>query len=210
MKINIYFISLIMLIVLNSCIIVKEDDNTEIIQAHEGTTYTLTPKPIIPMSETYIRSEQGDMVSLIPKDWILLNIDNNTNPDIFAIAVNKDYTLSAVFSNVRHTSNLDDVYKSDGIIGVVNFTLNKKKQKTGGSLNIMGNIDFINIGPYKYAKFNSTHTGGVSYNQSVVFKSTLNNFFEFSLVPINVMGMETPTQKDIDDIFHSILSSVKY
>lgn len=197
-------------VLFNSCIIVKEENNNEIIRAHEGTTYTLTPKPTIPMSETYIRSEQGDMVSLIPKDWILLNIDNNTNPDIFAVAVNKDYTLSAVFSHIRKSSNLEDTYKNDGIIGVVNLTLNKKKQKTGGTLNILGNIDFINIGPYQYSKFKTTTTGGASFTHSVVFKSSLDNFFEFAIVPINIMGKETPSQKEIDDIFHSILSSVKY
>ena len=210
MKIYYYLFIILIITTLNSCIIVKEDDNSEIIRAHEGTTYTLTPKPIIPMSETYIRSESGDMVSLIPKDWILLNIDNNTNPDIFAVAVNKDYTLSAVFNHVRQSSNLEDVYKTDGIIGVVNFTLNKKKQKTGGALNILGNIDFINIGPYQYAKYKTTTTGGAAYSHSVVFKSTMNNFFEFALVPINVMGKDMPNQKEIDDIFHSILSSVKY
>lgn len=197
-------------IILNSCIVVKEEDKVRPIRAIEGTTYTLTPKPLIPMSEQYVRSEEGDMIALLPKDWILLNVDNNTNPDIFAVAVNKDYTLSAVFANIRNTSNLEDAFANDGIIGVVNYDLNRKKQKTGGSLNIMGNINFINIGPYQYANFKTTTTGGALFTHSVIFKSSLNNYFEFALVPINVMGKDLPTKKETEDVFYSFLACIKY
>ena len=194
---------------LHSCIVVKENDTVKNVKYNEGITYQLTPKPTIEMSDLLVRSDLGDMISLLPKDWILLKIDNNTNPDIFAIAVNKDYTLTAVFSIIRNTLSLEEAEK-DGIISVVKYSINKKKTKTGGSLDLFGNIDFINIGPYNYAKFNTTVTGGVINSQTALFKSSLNNYYEFALIPIDIYGSKRPNQKETEEIFKSILTTIKY
>lgn len=203
------FIFILTINILQSCIVVKESTTTKNIKYNEGISYQLTPKPTIEMSDLLIRSEIGDMISLLPKDWILLKLDNETNPDIFAIAVNKDYTLTAVFSIIRNTLNLEEAEK-DGIMGVIKYSINKKKTKTGGTLDLFGNVDHIKIGPYNYTKFNTTVTGGVINSQTVIFKSSLNNYYEFAIIPIDIYGSKRPNQKETDEIFNSILTTIKY
>jgi len=209
LKFKLVFTFIVFIYILQSCIVVKENDTIKNVKYNEGISYQLTPKPTIEMSELLIRSDLGDMISLLPKDWILLKIDNNTNPDIFAIAVNKDYTLTAVFSIIRNTMNLQEAEK-DGIMGVIKYSINKKKIKTSGNLDLFGNIDYINVGPYNYAKFNTTVTGGVINSQTALFKSSLNNYYEFAIIPIDIYGSKRPNQKETEEIFKSILTTIKY
>lgn len=198
------------LLFLNSCIVVKDKEEINNGTLNVGKEYTLTTKAPLPVSDTYIRSQSGDMIALLPEGWILLNADNNTNPDIFAIAVNKEYSMSAVFSQIRKTSNLEQSFSESGLVGVVNYDIGKKKLKTSESLNIFGDIDIINIGIYQFSKFRTTKNSGITYSQSAIFRSSLNNFYEFSIVPLSLNGNSFPEPRLLDDTFLTILTTIKH
>ena len=81
------YIILLLPVILNSCLIVKYPESKEV-----HSTISLSPKPEIPMSDILVRSKQGDMIAFLPKDWFYVNVFEKASADVFAVAVNPEYT----------------------------------------------------------------------------------------------------------------------
>lgn len=207
MKFNLRNISLIFVSIfyLSSCIVVKHEGETDVAPA-----ITLSPKPEIDMSDELVRSMRGDMIAFIPEDWFFIDVEEESSSDVFAVAVNPDYTLSAVFSNLKKTGKMDEVADKEGLLGVARMAFAKHQQKTAGGVKQFGKYSTINIGPMSYAQFMMANSTGALITKAVVFKSSLDQYYEFALMPMNITGKPIPSGDDFDRIFRSILSTVQY
>ncbi len=171
---------------------------------------SLSPKPVLPMSEQIVRSIKGDMISQIPEGWFFVNVENMTSPDIIAVAVNPEYNLSAVFSSVKLIPSVDDDMGNEGLYGLARLCLSRRERKTGGAVRLYGKYQQINMGNQEFVKYEFSSTGGAIKARAAVFVSNMDQFYEFALIPLSVNNNKLPQQIEIDDVFKSILATIKY
>ncbi len=187
----------------SGCIIVKEESGET-----ETQVITLSPKPEIPMSEDIARSDRGDMIAFLPQDWFFPDLDGETSTEVFAQAVNPNYTLCAVFSKIRKNGEAEEIFRKEGLIGLARLNLARKIKKTGGGVKQIGKYATIEIGSYEFAQYETTN--GALLARSAVFVSNFGGYYEFTLMQMNITGAKIPAKEEFDKIFRSILSTIEY
>jgi len=205
-KRNIFAILLLSMIA-TSCIIVKEKEKE---YADIEPMVVLSPKPEIAMSDVLVRSSKGDMISHIPVSWFFVDVEERVSPDIIAVAVNQDYTLSAVFSTLRRSEVFDTEYEKDGLFGIARQSFARRERKTAGAVKLIGKYQNLQIGNKDFVKYEYSTTGGALTGKTVVFISSINEFYEFSLIPMEVTGKQIPDARSFDRIFRSFLAAIQY
>lgn len=202
---NIVLILLFCIIAISGCIIVKHEEFVYV-----EPEIAISPKPLIPLSETMVRSAKGDMIAFLPKGWFFIDPKERVSPDIIAVAMNPEYNMSAVFSVIRHSATVQEAYENEGLYGLARISLAKRERKTAGIVRQVGKYQKINIGPQEFVKYEYSTTGGAIKAKSAVFISTANEFYEFSLIPMIVDDNMLPSFMETDEIFTSILTGIKY
>lgn len=201
----IYFFLIFSIIFTSGCIVVKHRT-----VADEVTLVNLSPKPEIPMSDKLVRSKKGDIIAFLPQDWFFVDVEEKASADVFAVAVNPDYTLSAVFSTIRKNEVTDSVVIKEGLLGLARTSLSYHENKTAGAVKQLGRYSLIQLGTMSFAKYNFSNSSGALVTQTAVFKSSINQYYEFSLIPMNISGKPLPAQNEIDKIFNSIIATIQY
>jgi hypothetical protein len=161
------------------------------------------------MSDVHVRSKKGDMIAFLPKDWFFVDVEEKASSDIFAVAVNPDYTLSAVFSVIRKTDRIDSVVSKEGLLGLARIAFDRHERKTAGAVKQNGVYSTIQMGSFPLAEFNYFATGNSAKAQSAVFVSSINQYYEITLIPMNISGKKIPEKEDIDKYFQSILATIQ-
>lgn len=196
---------IIISVTFNSCIIVKRDGGSDVDQK-----INLSPKPKLEMSDKIVRSVRGDMISFIPKGWFFVDIENKLSPDIIAVATNPDYNLLAVFSEIRNSETIERTVKREGLFGLARASMSKRNMKSAGTVKQIGKFKKINMGQQNFVQYEFSSTEGALSAKSVVFISQLNEYYEFSLIPMTTGSRIMPPAAEVDNIFQSILASIKY
>jgi hypothetical protein len=201
------FIILTFILILGTdgCLIIKHKQVEE-----PQPVIQLSPKPEIPMSEEIVRSRKGDMIAFLPKDWFFVDVEEKASADIFAVAVNPDYTLSAVFSIIRKTDRIDEVVDKEGLLGLARTSFARHEKKTAGTVKQVGNYSSIQLGPLEFVMYEFSTSASSEATRAAVFKSSLNQYYQFALVPMNFNGKPQPDKAEIDVIFNSILATIQY
>jgi hypothetical protein len=205
-KYKIIILPFLILFLLSSCIIVKNTFNEDAILPK----INLSPKPEIEMSDEIVRSPKGDVIAFIPKDWFFVNIEEEASSDIIAMAVNPDYTAAAVFSSIRKTNIAEDIYQKDGLIGLARMSFDKRQKKSGGTVILNNNYNTLQIGALSFAKYEFSSPSINLISKTVVFKTEFDEYYEFSLIPMNITGKPLPDNSEFEKIFRSILSTIQY
>lgn len=187
------------------CIIVKHDEETDIKQE-----ISLSPKPNVKMSDNLVRSYKGDMISFLPKGWFLVNLEKELSQNVLAVAVNPDYSISAVFSSIRQNAAVTQTVEKEGLFGLARVAMERRERKSGGNCKLAGKYQKVKIGNHEFVKYEYTTTGGAIVAKSAVFISSIGEYYEFGLVPMSVNNDPLPSGKDMEDFFRSFLTSIKY
>ena len=195
-----------LLVLLSSCIIVKHDE--QIIE--KEPELAISPKPLISLSDSFIRSEKGDMIAFLPEGWFLINVENKLSPDIIAVAVNPAYNMSVVFSTMKNKSSFVSKVEQEGLFGLAWGFLSKRSNKTAGMVKQIGKFQSITMGSRKFVKYEYSSTSGAIVSKSAVFVSSTNDYYEFSLIPVSVNGNLLPETAEINNVFQSVLAGIKY
>lgn len=201
-----YFL-LIVIITLTtvSCIFVKVKD-----QQLEEVHVDLIQKPQIEMNEDALRSTKGDMISLIPKGWFFIDLGEETPRDVFAIAVNPQYTLSLVFSGYPTNDVLNEIFSQQKLIGLANYSFDKKQKRALGSLIKLNKVSSITSGNLNFVVYSYRSKTQPLSSQNAIFKSSVGMIYEIGIVPMNLSGYTLPSETEMDKIFMSVLSTVRY
>ncbi|MBS1538138.1 MAG: hypothetical protein JST20_10375 [Bacteroidetes bacterium] len=185
----------------------------------------LSPQPEIQMSDELVRSKAGDMIAFLPKGWFFVELEGKTSSDIFAIAVNPDYTLSAVFSTLRKTETSDSVIEREGIYALARMSFARHERKSAGNVKLVSKTSALKIGSREFGYFEiagvyhpdtTTALPGVPPIYSslktkiAVFNSSINTYYELALVPTTISGKPLLTEDEINKIFRSILTTVQF
>lgn len=195
-------------VIISSCIVVKNSDTIE--ESTEKQVINLSPKPSIAMSDEIVRSTDGDMIAFLPQEWFFVNILNETSADVIAVAVNKDYTLSAVFTKLTPNNNSVNIVRREGVIGLARIFYDKKLNKSAGSIKKVGNTSKVAMGPLEFGQYKYIAPNSTENCRSAAFVSSSGTYYEFSLIPMTFRGKQLPSEKEIDNIFNSILSTIQY
>lgn len=169
----------------------------------------VSPKPEIEMSDNLVRSKQGDMIALLPKDWFFVDVNTKLDSEVFATAVNPDYNMSLVFSVLPLDESDKKTIKKEGLIGAARLSFDRRQQRSTKSAKLSGKYQIIRAGALEYAVYNYTSTGaGVA--KAAVLKSQLGTYYECSLIPMPVNDNPLPTKDEIESVFNSVLATLKY
>jgi len=187
-----------------SCLFVKPpDQNTEVSNA------PLSPMPEIEMSDELVRSTSGDMIALLPKGWLFLDSRSEQSSEVVAIAVNPEYTLSAVFSALPGEAPKEQLEK-EGLLGLSRAAYNKHVRKTAGTAKLIGTYSLAELGPRKFGLYDFSSSSTAPRTRCAVFTSSTGNHYEFALVPLTVTGKDLPPDADILKVFRSIVATIQY
>jgi hypothetical protein len=203
-KINIISIVLIMAIA-GGCVIVKHEE-----EQPPPPVLEFSPTPEMEMSDVMVRSDDGDMVAFLPKDWFLVNLEGDSPVDVIAVATNKEYTIALIFSKIRKSKKNDEIVAREGLLGLARIALDRRSDKTAGAVRLAGKYSEISMGPRKFAKYEFTNSDLGLRGISAVLISSLDNFYEVSVIPMNLTGIVPVTQYDLDRVFSSVLATVQY
>lgn len=196
----------LLIVSLYSCIIVKNEEESE----QKSPILQFSPTPELKMSDEMVRSDRGDMVAFLPEGWLLINLEGEAPADVLGVAVDKGYIMSIVFSRIRKSDKADKIISREGVLGLVRIALEKRVKKTAGSVALVGKYSEIKMGPRKFAKYEFANADKSMRGISAVFVSTLNNYYEVSVIPMNLTGIVPVSQYDLNRVFSSVLTTVQY
>lgn len=209
-KLKFFLILLIIswLFIANSCIIVKEKD--EIIVKKSEPITAKAPKPEVKMSNKTIRTPEGDMLALLPENWFFVEANESLSSEIFAVAVNPEYTLSAIFSKIKKNEENENIVKKEGLLGLARFCFSKQSQKAANNLNLVEKYEVNDLEYQKFCTFAYVREKDNAFGKSAVFISSINNYYEFSLVTLNISNNLNYDKNEFDKIYRSFLATLKY
>lgn len=197
---------LLISLVLTNCIFVKQ--HTE--EVDEYISVDLIQKPKIIMGEDVLRSEKGDMISLLPKDWFFIDLGVDTPNDVYAIAVNPDYSLSLIFTCFKPNPMIDEIYKEQKLVGLANYIFDKKQKKALGGLIKNHTISTFTSSHMEFVMYKYRTKSQPIFSYNAVFRSTTDNVYEISMIPLNLSGITMPSDFEMETIFTSVLATVRY
>mgnify|MGYP007094562861 CR=1 FL=1 len=191
---------------LSGCIIVKVQTPDE----EFGTEFTILKKPSIPMSDILIRSERGDMIAFLPKDWFFIDPEDKIPSNIFSISTNPDYSLCLIFSKLTNRIDVSQVLKKEGLLGVARRSFELKQNKSLNNIKLLGDFVPIKNGLQKFYIYKYENVANKLIGKSAVFVTPLNEAYEFSLIETNINNRENVSTSEFDEIFNSILASIQF
>lgn len=201
-----FLAQMFLLISLASCIIVKE----KIPDEEFSTEFSLLKRPVIPMGAEAIRSERGDMIAFLPEGWFLVDTEDKVPTNVFAVSVNPEYTLSIVFSKLTNKIDVQNVLKKDGLLGIATRVFEVKQLKSLNNIRLIGNFEPIKNGTQKFYVYKYETISNHLIGKSAIFVTGLNEVYEFSLLQLDAKEKLEITDQDFDNIFFSVLSTIKF
>ncbi len=197
--------SLLALVLLPSCLFVKAPEQKPPVAEHEAPS----PLPLLDMGDELVRSRSGDMIALLPKGWLFLDVGTTASEDIITVAVNPDYTLSAVFSTVPSAASFKDVLQTEGLLGLARVAFGIHARKSGGAVKLVDSYAVDTLGTRLFGTYSFSTTGSLRA-RCAVFTSTTGSHYEFALVPLASTGREIPADREQEQAFRSILATIQY
>ncbi len=192
-------------VVTTSCLFVKAPEQQNVVVVHQAES----PLPLLPMSDEMVRSISGDMIAFLPQGWFLLDVESKSAESTIAVAVDPDYTLSAVFTVIPPSAIVKKAVEKEGLDGLAREAFAAHQQRATSPLVQVGSFRTDTVGTRKFGSFSFTGTAGAA-SRCAVYVSSLGNFYQFALVPLTFSGRELPSDREQDQAFRSILATIQY
>ncbi len=188
------------------CIIVKvrlpdEEFNTE---------FSILKKPTVPMSDIVVRSERGDMIALLPKDWFLIDPEDKIPLNIFSISSNPDYSLLIIFTRLTNRIDVGQIIKNEGLLGIAKKSFELKQSKSLNNVKLTGDFIPIKNGTQKFYIYKYENIANKLLGETAVFVTPLNEAYEFSLIETDINRKENISRSDFEEIFNSVLATIQF
>jgi len=190
---------------MTSCLVVKYDKKEQ----EAPQKIELSPKPQITMSDQVIRSSFGDMIAFLPEDWFFVNLEDSRD-NVFSTGVNPDYSLSLVFDELTKTDDLKRVIKNKNYEELGKISFEDQKNRSKAKLVMINVFKEIQIGELNFMTYYTSTTSGALNSRSAVFITDFGNCYRVTLLPMDILGKPIPSNDQLDIIFESILTTVKY
>lgn len=196
----------VFLLFLSSCIIVK----VKVPDEEFSKEFTLLPKSTIPISDESIRSDKGDMIAFLPVGWHLIDTENKEPSNVFAVAVNQEYTLSIVFSKLTNKIDVTHTLKTEGLLGVAIKCFETKKIKSLNNIRLIGDYEPLKNGLHKFYVYKYENLSNKLRGKSAIFVTPLYEVYEFSLIELDLKEKPNFSEAEFDKLFLSILNTIRF
>ena len=200
------------LCMLEGCVVVVQkqpQQNQQTKVSSEKPIRQLPSKPTIPMSDEVVRSELGDMVSLLPLEWSLVNIETNLPVQVFSVAVNNQYTASLIYSVLRKEENFDQTFQKDGLIGIGRISATKRDTKMR-NIKRLGESEEVQVGSKRFCLYRYTTDNGATLNRVAVFRSSFGNYYECTLSDLTFTGRKLIPREEMETLYLSVLATIDF
>jgi hypothetical protein len=201
-----------LMLTISGCIVVKstpQEEQQEQENEKKPRIPMLPNKPSVEMSEELVRSEQGDMVCVLPATWFLLNAKANAPQAVFAVATNPDYTLGLAYSLLRKEDTFDQLLQKEGMAAIAKASMNRRERRTPAT-KLVGELREVMVGTKRFGLYNYTTDNGATLNRVAVFRSALGNYYECTLTEFPFTGRKLPTREESEEIFNSVLAVLDF
>lgn len=188
----------------SGCLFVREKDT------NLPKETTAKPLPDLEMGTTMVRSKSGDMYCFLPSSWFLVDLGNQLQADVIAVAVNPDYTASVVFSVLRKSDQVDEVVAKEGVLGLARFAFAKQERKTAGAVKLHGAVEELSIGENRFGTYRFFGVDSSAISNSATFMTNQNTYYQVTVLPTSVSGREPMSTQEYLRVFTSILATVQY
>lgn len=202
------FLFLLLCFSVSSCLIVKEKD--EFLVKKRESIAIISPKPEVKMSNKVVRTSTGDMLALLPENWFFIETGESLPSEIFAVAVNPTYTISAIFSQMKANAEHEEIILKEGLLGLSRIFFSKHNSRSVGGLKLLDKYEILEIGLQKFGNYSFIREKDGALGQSAVFISSANRYYEFSLISLNISNETISSRNEFDKIYRSILATLKY
>lgn len=201
------------LIVLQSCIIVKEkapppqtEQRIEMSKLRAEATSLLSNDMIV--------TPDSEIVTYKPKDWFFINTKelkkNESSFEIVSVAANKDYTMAFIVSKVQMPMAMTKLMENDEMIDVARLHFEQKKEKATEQLFIASDIDLMPYGQKEIPIYAFTSMGNTQKVRIALLKTTTNKLYEFALIPLDFTSATPLTDKETLQLFQTILATTLF
>ncbi len=200
-------IAFFLVFALSSCIVVKYESSEG--DGEAVTVIELSPKPEIPISRNVMITNQGDLIAFIPEEWFFVEAAPDSASPIIAMAVNPDYSLGLVLTGLPRDNNTAEAFELEGIAGIGKLSFGLHQAKAGAGLKLAGRMKTTTIGGSKFCLYDMV-LGGGRIGKTAVLVTDSYNYYEITLITMDVKEKPIPSEAEIDKIFNSILTTVVY
>jgi PBP1b-binding outer membrane lipoprotein LpoB len=208
---------LVSFVFLSGCVVVMQKQDTAKAaqnqqsqqQQPQKVIRQLASKPVIAMSDEVVRSETGDMVSLLPSEWSLINLETNLPTQVFSVAVNSNYTASLVYSVVRKEETFDQTFQRDGLAGIAKISALKREHKMR-NIKRLGEFEEVQVGTKRFCLYRYTTDNGSTLNRVAVFRSSFGNYYECTLTDMTFTGRKILPREESENIYLSVLATIDF
>lgn len=194
-----------LIIMMNACLVIRHEE-----EAEKPFVLNLSPLPELEMSDIMIKSELGDIFAFIPENWFIVNLEGQSPSDVISVAVNPEYTISIVFSKIRKLDKYEEIVAREELLGLARLSMEQRVKKTAGAVKLTETYSTINMGPRRFAKYIFANSDNSMMGISAVFKSSINDYYEMTVLPINLTGIEPVSRRELEKVFNSVLTTVQY
>ncbi|MGQ9819175.1 MAG: hypothetical protein ACUVQ1_04535 [Candidatus Kapaibacteriales bacterium] len=174
-----------------------------------ATDLTIMEKPQVPLSDQIVRSPTNDMIANIPLNWFFVDTEEKAPSNIFSVSCNYEYSMCALFFQLTQTQFLNKLAASEGLVGIAKYCFEQKSKKSLGNIELIGDFIPLKNGKQKFYIFTFKNKIDNTIGKSAVFISSLNNFYEFSLLQLSFKTNKL-NKAEFDKTFQSILASIKF
>jgi hypothetical protein len=188
-----------------SCLFVKAPETKVEIRDE-----ALSPLPEMEMGEDLVRTRAGDMIALLPKGWVFLDPRAEASADVVAVAVDPEYSMSAVFSSISGVEQPSNDAEQEGVLGLARRAFLRHNRKTAGAIRLVGTYAQATAGTRRFGLYEFTGANTAARTRCAVFTSSLGHSYQFALVPLSVSGREQPSQAEMQRVFRSIIATIQY
>jgi hypothetical protein len=195
--------------VASGCVVVVQKQTPQNGADSKSSLRQIPTKPSVPMSDELVRSELGDMVSLLPEGWSLVNIEANLPVQVFSVAVNSQYTASVAYSVLRKEENFDERHKEEGIVGIGKISLSKRDSKMR-NIRRIGDFEEVAVGAKRFCFYRYTADNGATLNRVAVFRSSFGNYYECTLSDLTFTGRKLMPREEMEEIFLSLVAAIDF
>ena len=114
------------------------------------------------------------------------------------------------FSVIRKDEQLDDVFDKEGVTGLARISYLRRERKTAGTISRVGELATTTNGVKEFGEYVYTNDNGATSTRVAVFRSSLGNYYEFTVVQLPFTGRKLPPKEEMQRIYSSVLATIDY
>jgi len=167
------------------------------------------PAPALAFSPEQIHSPSGDMAARLPLDWVMIDARQLESPQIFAMACDRNYTLSVIFSETQTDNIARTILAREGLRGLVDVSFQRHLKRSRNQAQMVGEAEEFAIGRRRFAAYTYTTDSSLTLTRVAVFY-TNSHVYECALTHLTFTASDIVAARSLRNIHQLILGTIEW